>query len=105
MLDSIARCIGPVGVGCAELVLRFQFNYAKVRIVAQMTDMNLSASLIMPSLFASLLSLTILFLAVAERIAAERGENVGDTVGYQVSFIGSSSFYSSYNHYYKLVLF
>lgn len=26
-----------------------------------------------------------LFLVVAERIAAERGESVGDTVGYQVS--------------------
>lgn len=51
----------------------------------------------------SILSLTILFLAVAERIAAERGENVGDTVGYQVSFLGNLSFHSSYGHSYKLV--
>jgi hypothetical protein len=50
--------------------------------------MNSIIGLIILPLRASFLSLMILFLAVAERIAAERGENIGDTVGYLVSFLG-----------------
>jgi hypothetical protein len=65
--------------------------------------MNSIIGLIILPLRASFLSLMILFLAVAERIAAERGENIGDTVGYQVSFLGIAFCSRSYWYSYTLV--
>ena len=72
------------------MFFRFKFKYAEA-------DKNSTAASIISPLRASILSLVFLFLAVAERIAAERGENVGDTVGYQVNFLGIYSCSSSHS--------